>query len=255
MGGYAYNGAGRPIHRVEVTLNDGHTWMPATITRFEEPNEYGMCYCWVHWHADVPVGSLRDCSEFAVRAWDDSQNCQPELPAWNLMGMMNNNWFRVKVHDVPSEDAIWFEHPTRVEPNLNHYWDKERRDAGCLHLTSEGNLPSPGWMERLKGMVVKAHAPLPLEEQPLDGVAHGDRVRNLKIGEEGVASTSQKKRVDNNTMELSDAARSGDGTISNVGIKLTGRIKCPSCRQRFETEAASKMHYKFIHDPTQHQEK
>jgi nitrate reductase (NAD(P)H) len=44
VGGYAYNGAGRPIHRVEVTLNDGHTWMPAEIHRFEKPNQYGMVY-------------------------------------------------------------------------------------------------------------------------------------------------------------------------------------------------------------------
>eukprot|EP00418_Pyrodinium_bahamense_P098828 CAMPEP_0179036694 /NCGR_PEP_ID=MMETSP0796-20121207/13747_1 /TAXON_ID=73915 /ORGANISM="Pyrodinium bahamense, Strain pbaha01" /LENGTH=529 /DNA_ID=CAMNT_0020732983 /DNA_START=178 /DNA_END=1767 /DNA_ORIENTATION=- len=182
VGGYAYNGGGRPVHRVEVTLNDGHTWMPAVITRYENPNEYGLTYCWVHWHVDVPVSSLRQCGEFAVRAWDDSQNCQPELPNWNLMGMMNNNWFRVKVHDVPSGQAIWFEHPTRVEPNLNHYWDKEKRGQSTLHLNPDGQLPSPGWMERLKAMVVKAHAPLPLEQQPLDGLDHADRALDLKRG-------------------------------------------------------------------------
>ena len=34
--------------------------------------------------------------EIAVAAWD-GQNTQPEKPTWNLMGMMNNPWFRVKV--------------------------------------------------------------------------------------------------------------------------------------------------------------
>jgi len=155
ISGYAYNGAGRPVHRVEVTLNDGRTWRPAAIVRWEKPSAYGMSYCWIHWHVEVPTEALRDCAEFAVRAWDDSQNCQPERPTWNLMGMMNNPWFRVKVHAVPGENAIWFEHPTRVEPNLKHAWDKER-----LHLLPEGQLPSPGWMEkRQRDLVVQAYAP------------------------------------------------------------------------------------------------
>merc|ERR1719327_1265218 len=158
VGGYAYNGAGRPIHRVEITLNDGHTWMPAEIQRYEKPNQYGMVYCWVHWTCKVPVKDLRYCTEFAVRCWDDSQNCQPERPTWNLMGMMNNPWFRVKVHDVPGGDAIWFEPPTRVEPNLKHAWDKDR-----LHLTVDGELPSPGWQQRLQKEYAAAYAPLPLE--------------------------------------------------------------------------------------------
>eukprot|EP00973_Karenia_brevis_P091044 12405589-Karenia_brevis.AAC.1 len=104
------------------------------------------------------------------------------------MGMMNNNWFRIKVHDVPEEDAIWFEHPTRVEPNLKHYWDKDRRDKACLYLSAEGKLPSPGWMQRLEDMVVEAHSPLPLEEQPLDGIEHGSKIQDLKIGKAGVLS-------------------------------------------------------------------
>ena len=55
-------------------------------------------------------------AEVCVRAWDDSQNCMAALPTWNLMGMMNNPWFRVKVHRVEgSRNEIWFEHPARVE--------------------------------------------------------------------------------------------------------------------------------------------
>merc|ERR1719322_778802 len=124
--GYAYAGAGRPVHRVEVTLNNAQNWRTARIERFEEPDEFGQCWCWVFWSLEVSIADLAQCGEFAVRAWDDSQNCQPERPTWNLMGMMNNPWFRIKVHAVPGEQAIWFEHPTRVEPNLKHARDSER---------------------------------------------------------------------------------------------------------------------------------
>merc|ERR1719436_1549303 len=162
LGGYAYNGAGRPIHRVEITLNDGHTWIPAQIKRFEKPNQYGMVYCWVHWTVDVPVKDLRFCTEFAVRAWDDSQNCQPERPTWNLMGMMNNPWFRVKVHCIGDDiiDEIWFEHPTQVDNR--HSIDKTaplNPINEILHLDDNGNLASPGWMERMNEAVKKIYAP------------------------------------------------------------------------------------------------
>merc|ERR1712190_20420 len=180
-------GAGRPVNRVEVTMNDGHTWIPAKILRFEEPNQYGMSYCWVHWHVEIPVKDLQQCHEIAVCAWDDSINRQPELPSWNLMGMMNNNWFRVKVHDLPSDEhpragGIWFEHPTRVEPNVSHYWDRDCGRKDILHLNKDGSLPSPGWMERLKEMVVKAHAPLPLEQQPADGLEYAQLCLDIKAG-------------------------------------------------------------------------
>merc|ERR1712032_1634694 len=113
----------------------------------------------------------------------------------------------------------WFEHPTRVEPNLTHAWDKDR-----LHLNAEGKLLSPGWQERLQKEYSDAFTPLPLEQQPLDGE------------------------------EYNDKAMSGDGTIANVGLKLTGTFQCPDCKQKFTTKKAQELHWKFIHDPTRHQE-
>jgi len=47
----------------------------------------------------------------------------------------------------------------------------------------------------------------------------------------------------------SPRVQSGDGTIENVGIKLTGSFQCKECRQRFETQKALDLHWKFIHDP------
>jgi len=157
--GYAYAGAGRPVHRVEVTLNNAQNWRNCRIERFEQADEFGQCWCWVFWSVDVPISALAKCGEFAVRAWDDSQNCQPERPTWNLMGMMNNNWFRVKVHAL-GQDQIWFEHPTQVDNR--HSIDKKaplNPQNEELHLLSNGDLASPGWMERMQEEVKLVYAP------------------------------------------------------------------------------------------------
>ncbi|CAE7840990.1 unnamed protein product [Symbiodinium sp. CCMP2592] len=34
-----------------------------------------------------------------------------------------------------------------------------------------------------------------------------------------------------------------------VGIKMTGTFQCPECRQKFDSEKAKQLHWKFIHDP------
>jgi len=54
--------------------------------------------------------------------------------------------------------------------------------------------------------------------------------------------------------EISAEARSGDGTIANVGIKLDGEYQCPHCSQKFLSERALSKHFKFVHDPNRHQE-
>lgn len=36
------------------------------------------------------------CEEIVCRAWQ-GQNTQPQNITWNLLGMMNNCWFRCKV--------------------------------------------------------------------------------------------------------------------------------------------------------------
>lgn len=108
---------------------------------------------------EVPIRCLAKCGEFAVRAWDDSQNCQPERPTWNLMGMMNNPWFRIKVHAL-GDDEIWFEHPTQVDNR--HSIDKKaplNPQNEILHLLPNGNLASPGWMERMVEDVKAVYGP------------------------------------------------------------------------------------------------
>jgi uncharacterized Zn-finger protein len=48
--------------------------------------------------------------------------------------------------------------------------------------------------------------------------------------------------------EVSDGCKSGDGSILSVGVKLSGKIQCPDCSQKFDTEKALNLHCKFIHD-------
>eukprot|EP00933_Yihiella_yeosuensis_P071917 TRINITY_DN80164_c0_g1_i1.p1 TRINITY_DN80164_c0_g1~~TRINITY_DN80164_c0_g1_i1.p1 ORF type:complete len:621 (-),score=99.51 TRINITY_DN80164_c0_g1_i1:262-2085(-) len=157
--GYAYAGAGRPVHRVEITLNNGRTWRTAKIERLEKPNEFGRCWCWVLWSLELPITLLARCSEIAVRAWDDSHNSQPEVPTWNLMGMMNNAWFLIKVHKL-GDDQIWFEHPTQVENR--HSIDRNaplNPQNETLHLLPNGDLASLGWMQRLEKQVQELYGP------------------------------------------------------------------------------------------------
>ncbi|GAB9472106.1 Nitrate reductase [nadph] [Globisporangium polare] len=113
VSGYAYSGGGRRIIRVEVTVDDGATWDHCRIIYKEKPNAYGKMWCWVQYELEVPLERLAQASEVCVRAWDSSMNTQPEFPTWNVMGMMNNPWFRVKIRkDGPEE--FHFEHPTQV---------------------------------------------------------------------------------------------------------------------------------------------
>merc|ERR1712107_545040 len=65
----------------------------------------------------------------------------------------------------------------------------------------------------------------------------------------GILNTSWgqvKLNVTKEDLEISAEARSGDGTIENVGVKLGGGFQCPECRQQFETEKAKQLHWKFI---------
>eukprot|EP01041_Mallomonas_annulata_P005810 gene5810-11716_t len=129
--GYAYAGGGRAITRVEISLDSGAIWHTATLNKKERATEYGKHWCWLFWELDVCVLDLGNASEIVLRAWDESHNTQPMKPTWNVMGMLNNPWFRIKIHkNIDQESGVTvltFEHPT-------------------LAGTQEG-----GWMTRLKG--------------------------------------------------------------------------------------------------------
>ena len=101
---------------MEVSFDKGETWELANLRQIEQPTEYGRYWCWVFWDLDVPVSMLAEAEELQCRGWDESQNTQPDKLTWNLMGMMNNSTFKVKVHPCKTlrrKKAVRFEQPTQ----------------------------------------------------------------------------------------------------------------------------------------------
>lgn len=116
MVGYAYTGGGRMVTRVEVSVNGGISWNLANLDRKEQPNDYGMYWCWLWWTFKFDVIDMLTCKEIWVRAWDEASNAQPNSPTWNLMGMGNNQVFRIKIHlqkNAHGQHELRFEHPTQ----------------------------------------------------------------------------------------------------------------------------------------------
>ncbi|TPX63126.1 hypothetical protein SpCBS45565_g06859 [Spizellomyces sp. 'palustris'] len=97
--GYAYTGGGRAITRVEVSFNHGERWELAKQLPYPvEHIRRGKYWSWFWWELDVKdVRDLCGCTQVWVRAWE-GQNTQPERLTWNVMGMMNNCYFRLHVH-------------------------------------------------------------------------------------------------------------------------------------------------------------
>ncbi|PPE02414.1 hypothetical protein GOBAR_DD00545 [Gossypium barbadense] len=127
--GYSYSGGGKKVTRVEVTMDGGETWQVCTLDHPEKPNKYGKFWCWCFWSLEVEVLDLLGAKEIAVRAWDETNNTQPEKLIWNLMGMMNNCWFRVKTNVCrphKGEIGIAFEHPTLPGNQSGGWMAKER---------------------------------------------------------------------------------------------------------------------------------
>ncbi|XP_047319660.1 nitrate reductase [NADH]-like [Impatiens glandulifera] len=129
MKGYAYSGGGKKVNRVEVTMDGGETWKICDIERPEIGNKYGRYWCWCFWSLEIELVELLVTKEIAVRAWDESLNTQPEKLIWNLMGMMNNCWFRVKTNicrPQKGEIGITFEHPTLPANQPGGWMERER---------------------------------------------------------------------------------------------------------------------------------
>jgi sulfite oxidase len=90
--GYAINGEGSPVQRVELSVDGAKTWTTATIVERSDP------YAWCFWEATVALGP--GDRQLIVRAWDASKRTQPEDTSriWNFAGYMNNAWHRVNIH-------------------------------------------------------------------------------------------------------------------------------------------------------------
>lgn len=70
------------------------------------------------WDIEAHTIDFMGCKELLVRAWDSSQNGQPAKLTWNVMGMMNNCQFRIKIHRqllANGEIGLKFQHPAPIE--------------------------------------------------------------------------------------------------------------------------------------------
>ncbi|KAI3761857.1 hypothetical protein L1987_52279 [Smallanthus sonchifolius] len=143
--GYAYSGGGKKVTRVEVTMDEGDTWSICNLDHKEKPNKYGKYWCWCFWSLEVEVLDLLSAKEVAVRAWDETLNTQPQNLIWNLMGMMNNCWFRVKTNMCKphkGEIGIVFEHPTQPG-NQPGGWMAREMSSDSSNQTLKKSVSSP----------------------------------------------------------------------------------------------------------------
>ncbi|KAF9171251.1 hypothetical protein BGX20_007907 [Mortierella sp. AD010] len=146
VNGYAYNGGCKKITRVEITLDTGKSWL---LTDLEHPEEWPefqfnddpyprqRYWCWCFWSIKIPVRQLLKCKGIHVRAWDSTQNTQPKDLNWNLMGMMNNCWYRVQVDlavsgEDDSELVLRFLHPTVPGPEHGGGWMGAKGDEDLV---------------------------------------------------------------------------------------------------------------------------
>ncbi|KAL2038025.1 hypothetical protein N7G274_009245 [Stereocaulon virgatum] len=154
--GYAYGGGGRRSKRVELSLDKGRTWRLADIDypedRYRDAEQmlYGgrldmswreSCFCWCQWALGFPVTELADAKDIVVRAMDESMNVQPRDMYWNVLGMMNNPWYRVTISK--EGEYLRFEHPTQPAM-MPGGWMERVKKAG-------GNLTNGQWGEKRAG--------------------------------------------------------------------------------------------------------
>ena len=79
------------IQRVELSLDEGTTWMPAKLGPEDQP------LCWRLWSAKLPASMAG--KTIVVRATDTLGRQQPQLPNWNVKGYMSNAWHHRKLVD------------------------------------------------------------------------------------------------------------------------------------------------------------
>jgi nitrate reductase (NAD(P)H) len=115
VGGYAYHGGGHGVQRVELSLDGGQTWKYCWRRLPENPLRHGnKFWTWFFWDCDVTLQELVNAPEMIVRAWDVFKNTQPEHITWNLTGMLNNAWYRVRPELETGTDGkahARFKHP------------------------------------------------------------------------------------------------------------------------------------------------
>jgi len=92
--GYAIAGGERTIERVDLSTDEGRTWVEANLLEDGE----GHPWAWRFWEAELQFGPGQH--QIVVRALDSAADTQPADPGslWNFKGYVNNAWHKVKVN-------------------------------------------------------------------------------------------------------------------------------------------------------------
>ena len=197
--GYAYSGGGRAVTRVEVSVNGGYEWRLAKIIRPCKPNMYGKHWCWVFWELDVDVAELASAKEVMCRAWDEANNRQPRDFTWNLMGMGNNCYFRVKL--APKATSA-------TAPTYIH----------CEHPTEPGALKG-GWMGNEAGgwkPIIESLEAARAGESLDDRVASASEVSVTIVDDRAV---EKKKKDDDVAVAKTDAAAPPSEDVKYISME------------------------------------
>lgn len=176
--GYAYSGGGRRVTRCEVSIDKGKTWRLANIEyaedryrAFEDRELYGAkldmdwretSFCWCFWNLDIAVAELKETKDILVRAMDEAMCIQPRDMYWSVLGMMNNPWYRIAIHE--ENGVLRFEHPTQPALMPGGWMERVKK--------SGGNLTNGHWGETTDG------------EQP--EAAEVEEVKDIKMTKDGV---------------------------------------------------------------------
>ena len=79
-----------------------------------------------------------------------------------------------------------------------------------------------------------------VEEAFPDGSSHFSAV-HVTLAKAMVLPCRAWEKMPAETLEISAAAVSGDGSINNVGIRMAGTFQCPECPQKFVLASANIM--------------
>ncbi|KAH9947340.1 Oxidoreductase, molybdopterin-binding domain-containing protein [Amylocystis lapponica] len=131
--GYAYDGAGSKVQRVELTLDGGKTWRYCSRRLLDAPLRHGVKHwAWAFWSCQVRLSDLVNAEEISCRAFDNKKNTQPEHITWNLMGMMNNSWYRIRPSLITDpetkQSVIHFRHPVAPGPAEGGWMKPNKED-------------------------------------------------------------------------------------------------------------------------------
>ncbi|KAG6041245.1 hypothetical protein E4U41_005372 [Claviceps citrina] len=185
--GYAYAGGGKRISRMEVTLDQGKTWRLAAIDYPEDRYRLAAdgetlysgkvdmwwretSFCWCFWEIDIDIEELKAAKDIMARAMDESLMVQPRDMYWSVLGMMNNPWFRVVIHNLGH--ALQFEHPTQPAQRPGGWMERVKK-AG-------GNLLNGAWGAEMRGLEEEKEA----DKDPIQISMTNPKVERLITGEE-----------------------------------------------------------------------